>query len=143
MAPSHVLVPLDGSPLADEALEYALDVFDCQITVLNVVTPVDARMAEGGVLGIDDVRLDAAQRRASKRIERARRNFPESDRAIDLVVVGGQPAETILETAESRDVDQIVMGSHGGGKNDTLRRLLGTVSTAVLGAATVPVTIIR
>lgn len=37
MTLSHVLVPLDGSPLAEDALEYALDVFDCKVTVLNIV----------------------------------------------------------------------------------------------------------
>ena len=41
MAPTHLLVPLDGSPLADEALTYALETFDCQITVPNVVAPLD------------------------------------------------------------------------------------------------------
>jgi nucleotide-binding universal stress UspA family protein len=43
MAPSHVLVPLDGSPLADEALTQALELFDCRVTVLNVVTPSTRR----------------------------------------------------------------------------------------------------
>ncbi len=47
---SHVLVPLDGSPLADEALTYAMDTFDCRITVLNVVAPLDTGMSERGVL---------------------------------------------------------------------------------------------
>jgi hypothetical protein len=34
---------LHGSPLAEEALAYALAVFDCEVTVLNVVTAVTAR----------------------------------------------------------------------------------------------------
>ncbi|MFW6321924.1 MAG: universal stress protein, partial [Halohasta sp.] len=37
MGPSHVLVPMDGSPLADEALSHALATFDCRVTVLNIV----------------------------------------------------------------------------------------------------------
>ena len=45
MAPSHVLVALDGSPLSEAALEYALETFDCDVTVLNVVTPIEAGMA--------------------------------------------------------------------------------------------------
>ncbi|MDJ1434613.1 universal stress protein [Halostagnicola sp. A-GB9-2] len=44
MVPSHVLVPLDGSPLATDALEHSLEVFDCEITILNVVTPLDEHM---------------------------------------------------------------------------------------------------
>ncbi len=53
MTLTHVLVPLDGSPLADEALTYALETFDCRITVLNVVAPLDTGMSEGGVLEPD------------------------------------------------------------------------------------------
>lgn len=41
MPPSHVLVPLDGSPLSDEAFAEAVELFDCQVTVPNVVTPTD------------------------------------------------------------------------------------------------------
>jgi len=54
MAPEHVLVPLDGSPLAESALTHAVETFDCRVTVLNVVTPVDGPMSEGGVIGADD-----------------------------------------------------------------------------------------
>ncbi len=48
MEPSHVLVPLDGSPLADAALTHAFSVFECPVTVLNVVTRLDSGMSEGG-----------------------------------------------------------------------------------------------
>ncbi|WEL20610.1 Nucleotide-binding protein, UspA family [Halorhabdus sp. BNX81] len=41
---------LDGSPLAQAALEHALAVFECPITVLNVITPLDAGMSEAGVM---------------------------------------------------------------------------------------------
>jgi nucleotide-binding universal stress UspA family protein len=143
MAPSHVLVPLDGSPLASEALSHALETFECRITVLNVVTPVDAAMSEGGVLESGEQREAAARERAEGTIERASDRAAEHDRQIETAVETGDPAETILDVVEARDVDHVVMGGHGGDVGSLTRRLLGTVATAVVGEAPVTVTVVR
>lgn len=143
MAPSHVLVPLDGSPLADEALVHALDLFEAEITVLNVVTPIDAAMSESGVLEVDASREAAARDRAERLVERARRQAAEAGRQVATVVEEGEPAETIIEYAQAQEVEHIVMGGHGGTRDDLRRRLLGTVATSVVGKAPVSVTVIR
>jgi len=143
MAPSHVLVPLDGSPLADDALAHALETFDCRITVLNVVTPLDSSMSEGGVLEPGEERREEARERAERLVESARETAAGLDRSVETVVESGDPAETILATAEDLDADQIVMGGHGGERSDIGRRLLGTVATTVVGEAPVTVTVVR
>jgi len=143
MLPSHVLVPLDGSPLADEALAEALALFDCRITVLNVVTPLDSAMSEGGVLDTGEDRRDRARDRADRLVHRARDRATTADRSVDTVVRTGDPAETILEYVDDHDVDRVVMGGHGGERTAVARRLLGTVATAVVGEAPVTVTVVR
>jgi len=143
MKPSHVLVALDGSPLADDALAHALAVYDCRLTVLNIVTPLDAGMAEGGVLEADTERQAAARERAELLIEQARTAATESDRTVETAVETGDPAEAIVEYAERNDIDHIVMGSHGQDRHAVSRRLLGTVSTDVIGESPVSVTVIR
>jgi nucleotide-binding universal stress UspA family protein len=143
MSPSHVLVPLDGSPLADQALVHALETFDCRTTVLNVVQPLDSGMSEGGVLTPDDERLADARDRAATLVARAERRATELDGAVETAVETGDPAETILAYVETHDVDHVVMGGHGGTKGDLARRLLGTVATAVVGEAPVTVTVVR
>ncbi|EMA34142.1 universal stress protein [Haloarcula japonica] len=143
MAPTHVLVPLDGSPLADEALTYALETFDCRITVLNVVAPIDAGMSEGGLLEPDADRQAAADDRATKLVDRASQQADEVGREIGTAVETGDPAETILAYVAESDVDQVVMGGHGGTRNEIARRLLGTVATAVVSEAPVSVTVVR
>jgi nucleotide-binding universal stress UspA family protein len=140
---AHVLVPLDGSPLADDALVHALATFDCPVTVLNVVTPLDRGMSEGGILESDGSRQDAAHERTDQLIERARRRAEEADRDLDTVVETGDPAETILDFVDDHDVDHVVMGGHGGAKSDLASRLLGTVATVVVGEAPVTVTVVR
>jgi nucleotide-binding universal stress UspA family protein len=143
MPPAHVLVPLDGSPLADEALTEALALFDCRITVLNVVTPLDRGMSEGGVLGADEDRHEGARARADRLVDRARTQAAEADRTVETVVRTGDPAETILDYVDDHDVDRVVMGGHGGERGAVARRLLGTVATRVVGEAPVTVTVVR
>lgn len=143
MRPSHVLVPLDGSPLADEALKHALAVFDCRVTVLNIVTPLDTGMSESGILAPDDSREAAARKRAEHLIGRAKTEAEAVNRTVETVVKTGDPAETIVDYAERHNVDHIVMGGHGGDQGELSRRLLGTVTTAVLGEVPVTVTVVR
>ncbi|MFC7134405.1 MULTISPECIES: universal stress protein [Salinibaculum] len=143
MAPSHVLVPLDGSPLADDALVHALETFDCPVTVLNVVTPLDSPMSEGGVLDAGESRREAARERAERIVDRARTSAAERGRTVETAVETGDPAETIVEVATDRSVDHIVMGGHGGDRNELARRLLGTVATDVVGDAPMTVTVVR
>ena len=143
MAPSHVLVPLDGSPLADEALTHALVVFDCQLTVLNVVTPLDSGMSEGGVLEGDESRQAAAHERADRLLEEAKQHAAEAGRDVDTAVETGDPAETILAFVADHDIDHVVMGGHGGARGSIASRVLGTVATTVVGEAPVTVTVVR
>lgn len=142
MEPTHVLVPLDGSPLSEDALAYALSTFECPVTVLNVVTPLDAGMSEGGVLELDDERMEPARRRADRLIERARSQAAE-DREIERAVEAGDPAETILSYAARHDVDHIAIGGHGDDPSGLLERLLGTVATTVVAEAPITVTVVR
>ena len=143
MAPSHVLVALDGSPLADDALVHALETFDARITVLNVVTPLDSSMSEGGILGPDPDREAAARERADRLVEDARGRAEERDRVVETAIETGDPAEAILSWIADNDVDHVVMGGHGGSRTGVVRRLLGTVATAVVGNAPVTVTVVR
>lgn len=141
MAPSHVLVPLDGSPLADAALDEALALFDCRVTVLNVVTQLDAAMSEGGVLEPGEKRRESARKRANTLVEQSQERATEAD--IETAVETGDPAEAILAYVDTHDIDRIVMGSHGGERTSIARRLLGTVATTVVGEAPVTVTVVR
>jgi nucleotide-binding universal stress UspA family protein len=143
MAPSHVLVPLDGSPLSGDALEHALETFDCRLTVLNVVTPLDRRMSEGGLIETDEDRLAAARERVERVVNDARERAEAAGRTVETAVETGDPAETVLKFVEDHDVDHVVMGGHGGERGRVARRLLGTTATAVVGEAPVSVTVVR
>ncbi|SEV99604.1 universal stress protein [Halobacterium jilantaiense] len=143
MSQGEVLVPLDGSPLADEALREALALFDAPVTVLNVVTPLDSGMSEGGVLQRDEQREAAAMERADSLVARASDRAASQGRTVETVVETGEPAETILAYVEANDVDHVVMGGHGGPDAGLAERLLGTVATKVVTESPTSVTVVR
>lgn len=139
--PATVLVAFDDSPLATDALDYALAVFpDAEITVLNVSVPLDATMSEGGVLDDEDVRGDTRER-TERIVREATDRADDRDAAVTTTTENSRPAETIVAYAESHDVDHVVMGSHG--RSDLSRVLLGSVASNVVERSPVPVTVVR
>lgn len=60
---------------------------------------------------------------------------------VEFVALEGHPAEKILNFAEKKDIDMIVVGSLG--KTDIERFLLGSVSEKVVRNAKVPVLVVR
>ncbi|WP_327051486.1 universal stress protein [Halomicrococcus gelatinilyticus] len=143
MAPEHVLVPLDGSPLADQALRHALETYDCQVTVLNVVTPIGSGMSEGGVRERRDERITEAEERAEELVEAAYEEAAEYGQDVETVIETGDPADVIVAYVDETDVDHVVMGGHGGENDGLVARLLGTVATKVVSEAPVTVTVVR
>lgn len=143
MAPTHVLVPLDGSPLAGQALRHALETYDCKITVLNVLTPIGSTMSEGGIRDRTEQRVAEAGDRAETLVAEAREQVGAPDQRVETAIEVGDPAEVIVSSVEEFDVDQVVMGGHGGDTDGLVSRLLGTVATAVVTEAPVTVTVVR
>lgn len=143
MASTHVLVPLDGSPLADQALRHALETYDCEVTVLNVITPIGSGMSEGGVRDRSDERVTEAEDWAEELIETAHEQAGEYGQDIETVIETGDPAEVIVAYIDETDVDHVVMGGHGGDNDGLVSRLLGTVAMKVVSEAPVTVTVVR
>lgn len=139
----HVLVPLDGSPLAERALRYTLESLpDATVTVLHVIDPIDSvYAAEMGGLPIAEDWYDAAQERTELIFEAARAVAAESDRRIETVSVVGRPPREILSYTDANAVDHVVMGSHG--RKGLNRVFLGSVAEAVMRRSSVPVTVVR
>jgi nucleotide-binding universal stress UspA family protein len=146
---THVLVPIDGSPLSWKALRHAFDHFpDAPVTVLHVVD-----LFEPGYGAYPDFEssyeplagspewYDRAEEVSERLFEDAEEIAEEYDRAIETTSDIGDPKRIIVDYTEEEAVDHVVLGSHGRTERD--RPLYGTVVEIVARRAAVPVTIVR
>ena len=140
--PDNVLVALDGSPLAERALIYALETFpNATITTIYVINPIDSVIdVEAGGLPVAEDWYDTAQERATEIHTTATDLAADHDIVLATVTEVGKPAREILDYAADNGIDQIVMGSHGRSGLD--RTFLGSVAETVTRRAQIPVTII-
>ena len=140
--PDNVLVALDGSPLAERALTYAIGTFpDAALTTIYVINPIDSVIdVEAGGLPVAEDWYDNAQEQATEIHTTAMDLAAEHDASLKTVTEVGKPAREILRYADSHDIDQIVIGSHGRSGID--RALLGSIAETVTRRAQSPVTII-
>jgi nucleotide-binding universal stress UspA family protein len=137
---ARVLVPIDGSPQATEALDHAVSEFpDAGIVLLNVIDPVDAGYSAEGVLpSSSEDWYESRQENAERLFEEAReRTGREFETAIEV----GRPARVIVEYTEEKGIDHVVMGSHG--RSGVARVLLGSVAETVVRRSPIPVTVVR
>lgn len=141
----HILAPVDGSPQSEAALEYVLENHpDAKITILNVVNPTSAvTYGDDEYFDVESYQAEAKrqQERAEQLLEECGDMASEHGVKFETRVETGKPAAKIIETAESEEVDHIVMGSRG--RSGVGRVLFGSVAETVTRRASVPVTIVR
>ncbi len=137
----RLLVPIDGSPQAQNALTYALETFpDAHIVVAHVLTPADSGVNPDGLVGDVSSIVDAQTRLAEELFAKAKSRAGDG-RTVDTELLAGRPAREIVRYAEDNEIDQVIMGSHG--RDGAARLLLGSVSETVVRRSPVPVTVVR
>ena len=136
----RILVPIDDSEPARTALTEALEMFGSkEIVVLHVI---ELEHLSQGVAGVAAEELEETrQEQASDLFDEAQSIADDYGVSLERVVGKGDAAEAIVEAADARDVDHIVMGSHG--RSGLSRLLVGSVAEAVIREAPVSVTISR
>jgi nucleotide-binding universal stress UspA family protein len=142
---TRVLVPIDYSELATEALRTALSLHpDADVTVLHVI---DFRTSDLGPGGWGDAPdefdqwLAEARERTAELLAEAEVIADDYGVEIETDSVVGEDASSIVEYAEENDFDLVVMGSHG--RTPPARILLGSVSETVVRRAQIPVLVVR
>jgi len=144
-----ILVPLDGSPLAERALEPALSLakaVDSDVILLRVVTGRDvvpeALTPTGDNLDPETNELTASERdEAEAYLQSIFRDRPNQHLFFDVQTTTGDIAEAIVAYVEKHHVDLIVMSSHG--RSGLGRWLHGSVAEKVLRGADCATMIIR
>jgi nucleotide-binding universal stress UspA family protein len=137
----HVLVPIDGSARATDALAYAMEAHpQARLTILYVIDYVEESYTAELLVGSDALR-GRAEDRAEDLLADAREVTRDHGGAVTTETVYGKPAREIVDYADDHEVDVIILGSHG--RSGVSRVLLGSVAQAVVQRASVPVTVVR
>jgi nucleotide-binding universal stress UspA family protein len=137
----RILVPLDGSELAEQALDPVRTLaaeLRARLLLLRVVErPRRAATAAGQAAATSDPDLDAAR----GYLERVATRLGTTAQDVEVQVVDGGPAAMIATIAREQDIDLIAMATHGRG--GLARLTLGSVATGTLHRADVPLLIVR
>ena len=135
---ARILVPVDGSPGSQLGMAWADMIATstgAEIIVIVAFNPPIAIRRKGS---LETGHLQTEMEDDAKEVAtEAAQLFIDRGRSARAVVVRGEAAAAILETAESQDVDLIVMGRRGLGHIKGL--LVGSVSERVSRHADVPV----
>ena len=143
MIAKHILVPTDFSEYANYALDYAIELaqaLQARLTVLYVFHLSSLALGEAPPTVLDDT-LTAMETKAQQQTQMALTRVQNSGLQGDSVIVEGIPSQMIIETAERRDVDLIVIGTHG--RTGLTHILMGSVAEKVVRLAPCPVLVTR
>ncbi|UVT16180.1 MAG: universal stress protein [Nitrospira sp.] len=137
----RLLVPIDFSDCSLDALEYGAMVakrLNASVKILHVLEPVSYGL---------DFTLSHVETRESiktvltKRLSDVVSALTSAGLASDFLIVGGLPADSILDAATAQGIDVIVMGTHG--RRGLSRTLFGSVTESVLRRSSCPVLTVR
>ncbi|NJD10188.1 MAG: universal stress protein [Gemmatimonadetes bacterium] len=147
LACRHVLVPLDGSALAEgilAPLELLCRVFSPRFTLLRVVPPLQIETGGTGpaVLTQSPAAVERAAAAAHEYLETVAATWRAAGASVDTAVqVHGIPAVAILDYAGTHSVDLVAMATHGRG--GWSRVALGSVADKVMRGTLMPVLLYR
>jgi nucleotide-binding universal stress UspA family protein len=138
----RLLVPLDGSKLAEQTLPHAAaqaERFGAEIVLLKVLGPLpEPSMAGRGAVRSAE---EASAQLAQDYLEGVAAGLREQGLPTQAVTVEGRPYVEIIRFAEEKDVDLIVMSTRG--YSGLSRWLLGSVADRVVRGATVPILLVQ
>ncbi len=139
----RILLPLDGSTLAEQALPHAIvqaERFGAELILLKVLEPLRE------VVGIPP---RAAVKRAEELtsalareyLERVAAGAQEHGIPVRVVTIEGRPRVEIVRFAETNQVDLIVICTRG--LSGASRWLMGSIADRVVRGASIPVLLVR
>ena len=139
----RVVIPLDGSPVAEAILPFILEIagpLDMEVVLLRVVVPIPPSVIEGSrhveVEDPEKRRIEAEEYLAPIVSELRARGV-----RVTTQVRRGEPPAEILAGAKAAGADLIAMTTHG--RSGLGRLLFGSVAEAVLRHSEIPVFLMR
>jgi nucleotide-binding universal stress UspA family protein len=143
----HILVPLDGSVRAEQALPMAARIARSSggsLHLVRVVSPLydfSGGWAPGSLITEQMIDAEIATANAYLKTMAASPLLRGIETNSEVVFAFGSPALRILEVAEASETDLIVICSHG--RTGLTRWALGSVAHTLVHHSTIPLLVLR
>lgn len=143
-----ILVPVDGSPVSQKAAEKAVELSSRYGSKLIFIYIVDTRgIYTYDVGGIISVPFNYPK--ITEELIQVKTKFLDAfvsamgvdDKAVEKVILHGEPSDKIIDYANKEKIDLIVMGRRGFSK--IKRFFVGSVTQRVISDAPCPVLIVN
>ena len=139
----RILFPTDFSQYSEKAREYTLylgEKLNAGIYILHAIEPLDYSEAE---VDLEVKRFyKELETQMEKKIEKEKEIFRKRGLRVENHIVIGQRWRVINTFAREKNIDLIIMGSHGL-KTDTGKMAIGTTSHRVIFSSPCPVLMVR
>jgi len=134
-----LLFPTDGSDGAAAVFDHALDVAEAHDATVHVLNVADT--TRDSVTQVRGQVVDTLERAGAETVREAATRG--RDRGVPTVteVLQGEPYRTIVDYAETYDIDLVIMPTHG--RRGLRRFLLGSTTERVVRRSEVPVLTVR
>lgn len=134
-----ILVPLDGSTLAEAAIGKAVEVAGDRPVKLLLLRAAEAHTLPG--MDPTDAQVEVVREAEEYLATVAARLTDQGIKGVQTSVWYGPAAAAILDAARLRKADLIVMSTHG--RSGLGRLILGSVAESVLRGTTTPILLLR
>lgn len=143
----HILVPLDGSQIAEQALPHAEELaktFGSRLTIISVVEPyviaLPTTPAPVPAYNID-TDMDALVAERDDYLQMIKKEAADRGVDVEIALRRGRPADEILHFAKENQASLIIMTTHG--RSGIRRFIYGSVAERVLHSTEVPILLVR
>jgi nucleotide-binding universal stress UspA family protein len=149
---TRILVPLDGSTLAERAIPHAelfARIFGSTIILLQILDPTSLHINPNPVDPLNwqiqkaeaDVYLNGIKTRIHRDLQESLQGKDEKKISVEYAIREGKPAENIINFARTENIDLLIISTHGS--SGLSRWNISSVTQKVINLIYLPVLIIR
>ena len=138
-----ILVPLDGSDLAEAVLPHVESLAkanDAQVVIVRVALnpATEFAMTDPYIAG---QMVQSLESNAKEYLNEMCKRLTEQGLKVTMQIAEGPIADSILQVATDEKIDLIAMSTHG--RSGVARWLIGSIADKVVRGANIPVLLIR
>lgn len=139
-----ILVPLDGSKLAEIALPHAESLslqYQADLVLLSVIDPPSMTGRNDSAIQVFQKEMDTKMQEAEIYLKSLKNQFEKQNIKTRYFVNLGSVVQNIIDTAARESVDLVLIASHG--RSGLQRVFFGSIAAGVLNRIEQPLMVIR